>query len=189
MKKKTMIAAVIATALVAAGISGAEGTGTVGQASVFPVPQHGKLAMHIPAGWKHGLRQPPGNIPPTITLVPASGDEFKTLITVLWSPKQDAGFNKPDALKRLIADDLRDMLPGAVEKDVSVQDFKGQDASGYYFLVTDKAPKPGEYPYAVRAVTGVGDLLLSVTVLCRAKDSVGITETIKALETATQERQ
>ncbi len=96
-----------------------------------------------------------------------SGDNYKTLITVLWSPKKDSTFNKSDAVKRMIDNDLQDMLPGAVEKEVSVQSFKGIDETGYYFLVTDKAPKPGEYPHAVRAGVGVGDLLLSVTVLCR----------------------
>jgi hypothetical protein len=78
------------------------------------------------------------------------------------------------------------MLPGAVEQQVVIQEFKGVYGTGYYFLVTDKAPKPGEYPYAVRAGVGVGDLLLSVTVLSRLKNSEGITSTIKALQKARQ---
>jgi hypothetical protein len=76
------------------------------------------------------------------------------------------------------------MLPSAVEKQVEIQEFTGINGKGYHFLVTDKAPKPGEYPYAVRAGIGVGDLLLGVTILSRSKDSEGIALTIKALQTA-----
>lgn len=159
------------------------------QSRSFVLPQHGKLILNVPNTWKQEVRQPPKNLPPTIILTPDQGDEFKVMITALWSPKKDPTFNKPKAVKRLIDNDLRQMLPGAVEKQVSVQEFNGIDGTGYYFLVTDKAPKPGEYPYAIRAGIGVGDLLLSVTVLCRSKDTIGITRTIKSLEKAEQKKE
>ena len=152
----------------------------------FTLPQHGTLILSVPSTWKNIVRQPPGDLPPTITLSPDKGDEFKVLITPLWSPKKDPTFNKPDKVRSLIDNDLRGMLPGAVEQQVVIQEFKGVYGTGYYFLVTDKAPKPGEYPYAVLAGVGVGDLLLSVTVLSRLKNSEGITSTIKALQEARQ---
>lgn len=113
---KMMMLAVVASAFMGAKMSEAEGTNAVRPASDFPVPQHGKLSMNVPATWKHDVRQPPGNIPPTITLTPTQGDDFKTLITVLWSPKKDATFNKSEAVKHIIDNDLQEMLPGAVEK-------------------------------------------------------------------------
>jgi hypothetical protein len=154
------------------------------QARSFLLPQHGNLMLHVPSTWKQDVRRPPNNLPPTITLSPEKGDAFIVMITPLWSPQNDPTFNKPEAVKRLIEANLKEMLPSAVEKQVSIQEFNGTDGTGYYFLVTDKAPGTDEYPYAIRAGIGVDDLLLSVTVLCRSKDTVGITGAINALEKA-----
>ncbi len=152
----------------------------------FALPQHGKLTLNVPSAWIQSVRQPSGDMPPTITFSPDKGDEFNVLITPLWSPRNDSTFNKPEKVRSLIDSDLRGMLPSAVEQQASIQEFKGFYGKGYYFILTDRAPKPGEYPYVVRAGVGVGDLLLSVTVLCRSKDSDGIALTIKALQQARQ---
>ncbi len=165
----------------------AEQSASGDQRRSFALPQGGTLILSVPSAWKQMVRQTTGHLPPTITLSPESGDEFKVLISPLGSPKKDPGFNKPGKVRSLIENDLRGMLPGAVEEKVVIHEFKGVYGTGYYFLVTDKAPKPGEYPYAVRAGVGVGDHLLSVTVLSRLKNSEGITSTIKALQEARQQ--
>jgi hypothetical protein len=152
----------------------------------FALPQHGWLTFNVPSTWKQTVQRPPDNLPPTITFTPAQGDDFQVLITPIWSPKKDTTFNKSGAINKLIGNDLKNMLPDAVEKEVPIQEFASIDGTGFYFLLTDKATKPGEYPYAVRAGVGVGDLLLSVTVLSRSKDTEGITATIKALQEARQ---
>jgi hypothetical protein len=152
----------------------------------FTLPQHGTLILGVPNTWKQIVLQPSGDLHPTITFSPDKGDEFKVLITPLWSPDKDPSFNKPDKVRSLIDNDLRGMLPGAVEQQVVIQECAVAYGAGYYFLLTDKAPKPGEYPYAVRAGVGVGDLLLSATVLSRSKSSTGITSTIRALQEAEQ---
>jgi len=164
----------------------AEKSASGNQSRSFTLPQHGKLVLSVPSTWKQTVRQPPGDLPPTITFSPDKGDEFKALITPLWSPKKDPTFNKPDKVRSLIDNELRGMLPSAVEQEVVIQEFKGVYGTGYHFLLTDKAPKPGEYPYLVRAGAGVGDLLLSVTVLFRSKNSEGISSTIKAIQEARQ---
>ena len=154
----------------------------------FKIPQHGELILSVPSSWEQNIRQPSNELPPTITFSPDKGDEFKVLITALWSPKKDKDFNKSQNIKRLIENDLRGMLPRAVEKDVEIKKITGVDGEGFYFLVTDKTPEPDGYPYAIRAGVGVGDLLLSVTVLSRDKTSIGITATIAALKKAENER-
>jgi len=159
------------------------------QTRSFPLPQHGTFTLDIPTSWKQRFQQPKDEtLPPTITFSPKQGDEFEVMITPIWSPKNDLSFTKPESVRQLIDSDLQRMLPDAVEKQVPIQEFKGIDGSGYYFFVTDKATKPGEYPYAVRAGIGTGDLLLYVTVLCRSKDGGEIEAVIKALETAKQEK-
>jgi hypothetical protein len=189
MNNRMAIAALVAAALTAAGAAWADATNTVVRVREFPIPRRGVLSMGVPASWACDIRQLPGDLPPTIIMSPNQGDDFKALVTVLWDSKGDAAFSKPETAKRLIENDLEEMRPGAVEETVRVRTFAGRDGKGYYFFVTDKAPRPGEYPYAVRANVGVGEFLLTATVLCRSKDSAGVTETIKALETAEHKRE
>ena len=183
--KTTIIAVFLCMCLTGASFAG-EQSASGNQSRSFPLPQHDKLILGVPTTWKQTVRQPPGDLPPTLTFSPDKGDEFKVLITPLWSPKKDPNFNKPDKVRSLIDNELKGMLPSAVEQEVVIQEFKGVYGTGYYFLLTDKAPKPGEYPYVVRAGVGVGDLLLSVTVLSRLKNSEGIRSTIKAVQEAKQ---
>jgi hypothetical protein len=110
------------------------------------------------------------------------------MITPLWSPDNAPNFNNAAALKWAIEQHLKKMLPTAIEKDVPIQEFSAVDGPGFYFLVTDKAPKPGEYPYAVLAIVGVGELVLNVTILCKEKESEGIMETIRILQEARQDK-
>lgn len=154
----------------------------------FALPKHGKLVLNLPATWKYQLAQPPQDLPPTIKLSPAEGDDFEVLITPLWNFSKDPAAAKPVDVKSLMAEELQKTLPSAVEKTVDLQEFKAKDGTGYYYFMTDKAPKPGEYPYMVRASVVVGELDLSVTVLCRTKDSAGIAQTIKALGDAQQKK-
>jgi hypothetical protein len=156
------------------------------QSRSLSIQQHGKLILNIPRSWNQRTGDPVG-IFPTFILSPDKGDDFEILITPLWHPKGDPSFNKSDKVKRFMENDLRGMLPNAVEKNVTIQEFKSAYGKGYCFLLTDKTPKPGEYPYAARASVGVGDLLLSVTILSRSKNSEGITSTIKALQEAKQQ--
>lgn len=151
----------------------------------FPLPQHGNLVLSVPESWDHEIKQPPGDLPPTIVLTPLQGDDFKVLMTPMWSFKNEPGFVSPQTIKKLINDNRTRMLPTAVERDVPIKEFQGKQGGGYYFFVTDKAPGTS-YPYLVSARMGVGDLLLVTTILARTRDSEGIRQTIKALEGVVQ---
>ncbi|MBI2267478.1 MAG: hypothetical protein HYU64_20305 [Armatimonadetes bacterium] len=183
--KKTMIIVALFWLCLAFQPLGAEKTESGDRQLSFSIPQHGELILSVPGSWKQSAGRPMG-IFPTIVFSPPKGDAFEVSITPLWSPKNDPTFNRPEKVKNMIESDLRSMLSQAVEKDAKVQEFAGISGKGCYFLLTDKAPKPGEHPYAMRAGIGVGDLLLSVTILSRSKNSEGITATIKALQEAWQ---
>jgi hypothetical protein len=163
---------------------------TAGSAKPYSVklPQHGKLILNVPSSWKRSLNKANEELPPTIVLSPGKGNAFETMITPIWSPDNAPNFNNAAALKWVIGQHLKKMLATAVEKEIPIQEFKAVDGPGYYFLVTDKAPKPGEYPYAVVALVGVGDLILNVTILCKDKASDGIAATIQMLQEARQEK-
>lgn len=151
----------------------------------FPLPLHGNLVLNVPESWDHEIQQPPGNLPPTIILSPRQGDDFKVLITAMWSFKEEAGSISPETTKRVISDNRTRLLPTAIEQEVAIQEFRGKDGPGYYFLVTDKAPGTS-YPYLVSVGNTTGDLLLITTILSRTKDSEAVRQTLKALQGAVQ---
>lgn len=153
----------------------------------FALPQHGNLVLQLPTSWKWRIQGNKKDLPPTIFLQPAyGGDAFELLITPMWDPQNKTNINNPESIKKAIEYNRTLMLPTAVEQDVSVREFKGIYGQGYYFMVTDKAPKPGEYPYALSAIVGVSDFVLHCTLLYRDKESAAIAAVIKMLEGARQ---
>lgn len=52
--------------------------------------------------------------------------------------------------------------------------------------VTDKAPDPGEYRYMTHGAIGVGNLLLSTTILHRVKESESVKDALFMLREAKQ---
>jgi hypothetical protein len=151
----------------------------------YVMPEHGTLILTVPSAWKQNVSPPTDQIP-TISFFPQKGDEFSVLIAPQWSQTKDQTFNQSEKIKNLIEVDLSSLQAQALDKKVDIHQFKGVYGDGYYFLLTDKDPKAGEYPYLFRAGIGVGDLLLSITVLSRSKESEGITSTIKLLKEARQ---
>ena len=149
----------------------------------FPLARHGVLILSVPESWDQEIRLAPEGMPPTIVLTPRDGDEFEVLITPYWNANNVPGFNSPKMTKALVGEDLKALLPTAVERDVPIVEIPGKYGAGHYFLLTDKKPGTG-YQHMVRADIGVGDLLLYVTVLCRTKDSEGLRQTLLALQGA-----
>jgi hypothetical protein len=129
------------------------------------------LVLMVPEGWTQTIKGPA--IAPTVTLSPRTQAgrraDCELLITAV--PVRDASFNKPDALKRMVEASGKAMLDGSKEKTLEVAELKGEAASGYVFTLTDKAPKPGEFEFVTEGCMGVGDLLLTVTILHHQKDA------------------
>jgi hypothetical protein len=137
----------------------------------YTIPKHGKLELSMPGGWREKLEQPPGELPPTILFQPKAGNEFKFLITALWQEDPKAGLDKPERLRAMVEEMGAHQLRTAVEKQLDVIEDKGNGTIGYYYRLTDKAPKPGEFEYAAQGTFLAGDLLLGFTFLAHEKDS------------------
>jgi hypothetical protein len=150
----------------------------------YLIPDHGVLELNVPITWKDMIRQPPGNLPPTITFRPGQGNEFVMMITPLWSLSGEKNFNSPEKVRALVDRDRCQLAPKSVEKEIRIKEIQGAGTLGYYFLATDSAPQPGEWEYLVRAGLGVGDFLLSVTILSHQKDSEGIRSGLTILREA-----
>jgi hypothetical protein len=154
----------------------------------FELPEHGFLELRVPASWEEELRQPLYNLPPTIKFHPAEGNDFLVMITPLWNLGNLADFNSDGRVKEAVEGDMQEMTAGAAEEELAMKSIKGPNAYGYYFTATDRAPKPGEWKYVLRAGVATGKLLLSVTVLAHEQDAPVFTEILDMLRSARQRR-
>jgi len=115
----------------------------------------------------------PGSAP-TISFVPALGDEFLVLLT----PSRDPGrldFNSPARVRAFVERSGQGMLGGSVEKAVALESLSGTTAQGFYYTLTDRAAvgKPsvrGDYPYVTQGAVATGDLLVVFSIFHRTKD-------------------
>ena len=161
-----IISAVILSVLIVPG-----GAAAKNAARRYNMPEHGILEISVPASWNEKVDQPKGGYPPTITLTSKAGGRMQMIITPLWSMTQKEGFNNPSRLKKILDRDGRDMLPGSDDSRCEVKEIKRKEGNLFYFTLSRKEPKPGEYKYATRAELGTGGLLLSVAILTDSKDA------------------
>jgi len=152
----------------------------------YPIPEHGVLELNVPPAWKSEVHKPQENMPPTIIFTPAKGNDFEVMVTTLWGKTGEQGFNRQDKVRILVEQDSQKLLPTAAETKIVLKEIKGVTNAGYYFSITDKSPNPGEYRYMTRGVIGVGNLLLSVTILHRVKDSQTVQDALSMLREARQ---
>ncbi|MFI5305350.1 MAG: hypothetical protein ACHQYP_11225 [Nitrospiria bacterium] len=138
----------------------------------YAVPQHGLFELLVPSSWIDSVQQPPGNLPPTIRFVAATGNPFELLVTLLWSQKPGENINEPSKIKAMITNIGQNILPTAIEKELKVFELKNGDSVGYYYVVTDKAPRPGDCPIMVQGAIGIGELQLSFTLLENQKETI-----------------
>ena len=113
---------------------------------------------------------PPG-LPPTIEFSGEKGDTFSVQITAIPSRGGDSDFNSPAKLKKIAETLGGRMLSGSKEAALALEELKGDKAAGYVYTLTDKDPAPGSFEYITGGAVGVGDLILSVTILHHHKDA------------------
>ncbi|MEW6324310.1 MAG: hypothetical protein AB1515_02880 [Nitrospirota bacterium] len=150
----------------------------------YAIPSHGLLELSVPTEWSEKRQQPPGGLPPTILFQPKSGNEFKFLITTLWQEDPNAGLDQPDRL-RAAMEQMGTLLMRrtAVETQLDLKEDTAGNL-GYYFTLTDRAPKPGEFEYVTQGTFVVGDLLLSFTFLAHEKESTALKTGLDLLRNA-----
>jgi len=152
----------------------------------YPIPEHGTLELNVPTSWRGDIHKPQENLPPTIIFGPTKGNDFQVLITVLWDNVGEPDFNSPEKVRVLVEIDGKKILPKAVETKIVLREIRGPNNTGYFFSLTDKAHKPGEFRYMTRGGMTVGNLFLNVTILHRVKESESVKEALFMLREARQ---
>ncbi len=154
----------------------------------FPLPGFGILLLNLPNSWHDEIYRPKEDQPPSIILRPKSGDEFYCWITILWPKDGETGFNHPDRIKSFVKQEGDTLLDRAVEPRLLLQELQGSHSIGYFFTLTDKSPKRGEFRYMTRGAIGVGNLLLWFTHLYHKKESPSLKEVLHMLQEVRQRK-
>ena len=151
---------------------------------LFELPDHGALALLVPDDWTGQLKQPPNRLPPTITLKPRSGTPFEVQITAVWSNSPASKLPDETAIRSEVAGAAKGAAPQSVEGDLPLQEIRGVNGRGYYFVATDRAPNPGEYKYLTQGIIRVGEISLAFTVLTNDGQKAAVQAALEMLRTA-----
>jgi hypothetical protein len=170
--------------LIACAIFAIIATAYEGPGRPFPLPNHGSLILKIPDGWTASLRQPPKELPPTITLAPRNSTPFTILITAIWPLSPTAGLTDEATLRAETAAAAREAESQSVEGSLPLKEFSGVGGGGYYFSATDRAPKPGEFKYLTQGAIRKGEIALLFTVLTNDGQGGVIESALEMLRTA-----
>lgn len=125
---------------------------------VVPIENRGALNILIPSNYEKRVVREEENPFPTVEIYGEEG--FRVMITPMWD-KKSMEVKTESEIRSFVERDGERLLPNAVEKRVEIKTINGKEAKGYYFVLTDKAPKKGEYKYCLRSYITVGNLLIS----------------------------
>ena len=149
-----------------------------------PLADRGSLQLAMPASWKQDVRQPANGLPPTIVLTPASGKAFHVQITPLYSARAGTPVQSITELRANVDAAAQQVLSQSLEKKVTLKHLKGPAAEGYYFQVTDKAPKPDEYKYMTQGMIRVDQVVPTFTILSNDGAADSVNSALSMLQTA-----
>jgi len=151
----------------------------------FPVPQQGVFQLQVPKSWKDRVSQPPGSTTPTIVLTGGGGEAFEVSLTPLWRTRPGTPLADPAEIKRKVESAADQAKQQSVERELVIQEVKGDSSVGYYFSATDRAPKPGEFKHMLQGMIRAGELLVLFTVLTQDGGDSIRRASIAVLESAT----
>lgn len=149
--------------------------------AVYNNPGYGQLNFRVPADWKSKFEKSPEKRTETITFSPRSGNSFMLMIDPLVQKEQKIDFQNQEIMRKQVEQLGNSFLPHARETQLNIREAKGRYSTFYYFSLTDKAPKPGEWECLTQGRIGVGIYLLHFTVLTHSLDAKEIQEAVQVL--------
>lgn len=149
------------------------------------LPGVGTLHLAAPESWRSGVRRNDDGIPPSVTVSAASGEPFSLELAAFpIPPAKRAKLLGRDALRAQVERMAEDAARNAVEKSLALAPLGG-DRAGFYFGATDRAPKPGEFPYLVQGALALdGETTCLFTLLTSGPRSPVIPRALELLRRA-----
>lgn len=150
----------------------------------YELRDRNSIELKIPTSWKSEMKDGPQLPYATITLQPKAGNPFDILISPIVFRGNDANSLSAKDIRRRVQAGIDVIKDRVVEKEVGVKELNGATGPGYYYTVTDRAPKPDEYKYMTSGMLRVGDLAVSFTVLTNDGQQKTIEQALAMLRSA-----
>lgn len=135
----------------------------------YSIENHGELRLTIPAGWTVQEDPATPGIPRTLRLTDANA-KFEMLISILPPPAGMPDFNSKTKLRAIAEAQGKHLLATAKETNVALEEIKNAPGGGFIYAFSDKSPAPGSYEFISGGVVGVGELILSTTMLMHERN-------------------
>jgi len=168
----------------AAGGRPAQSTGTSERR--YAIPGHGTFVVQVPRDWKEQVRQTP-NQPPTIVLGPAAGSAFQVLLTPSWPEPKGRTPDTRDQLRAAVGRGAQSAKSWAAESEPAVRELQGRSGPGFYFSVTERAPKPGTHKFVTTGILRVGELSVPFTITSGDGHASIVQQALEVLKSGAQE--
>jgi hypothetical protein len=130
----------------------------------YALADHGSLQLTVPTVWKEEIEQDRDRLLPTIAFAQKAGAPFGVVLTPIWPTEKGAPSPDRRALRRLVEGAAEEVKSLTVEETIEVIELEGASGVGYYFSVTDRAPKPGNYKHMTQGILPVGSLMVPFTI-------------------------
>jgi hypothetical protein len=78
----------------------------------------------------------------------------------------------------------RALLASAVEDQLVLEELRGNQASGFFFRLADRAPRLDEYKYLVQGALRLSDLMLTLPILTNQPDAAEASAALEMLRSA-----
>lgn len=151
----------------------------------YALPEQGTLKLRAPREWKDELHPAQDKTPLTITFQPAKGARFEVLVTPIWRANPDVPVATRDTIAQRVRHTADEVKGQSVEQDnIPLVEFAGATGPGFYFSVTDKAPKPDEFKYLTQGMVRVSELVLTFSVLTNDGQADVVPTVLEMMKTA-----
>ena len=131
----------------------------------YPLPDHGNIQFSVPTSWKEEVQQSSARIPSTIVFTPKIGSSFQILLTPMFLASNGIAIPTLVEIRTNLERSLESARSQAVEKNIPIEELRGTSSVGYYFSITDKAPKSGEYKNMTQGTFRLKELIFTFTIL------------------------
>jgi hypothetical protein len=152
--------------------------------AVFEIPGHGKLEMVMPEAWQVQTRSMTSPASRWLHVTPKEGGAFDIQLTSVWLDQDSVAKVTPQSLRTDAEDAGKDLLSHSTEKVLKLKSIQREQCVGWYFSLTDRKPKPGEFGYVTQGTFLTGSVLSMFTILHREPNAPEVVQAIDMLSGA-----
>jgi len=149
----------------------------------FTVSKQNRLKLALPANWQAGMRQDARGITSTIRISPNGAEQFEMLISRI--PRKN--IQEPvtsEHLLQIVRETGQMAASQSAEQKLDVKEFGPGNWKGYYYRLTDKAPRPNEYKYMTQGAMSEGTVLFTFTFLTNSEKAFDQEQFLRLLSSA-----